>query len=103
MYINRRRITHLHITHLRNMRDVRKKDLISTNIKYFAFFTIEAALKEKNLSLPKRGYSLRVAPILEAILHITKTRLFKYIENFTSKNWKFQKKKQTFSYLCSKH
>ena len=37
------------------------------------------------------------------MLHITKTRLFKYIENFTSKNWKFWDKKLYFSYFCSKH
>ena len=35
---------------------------------------------------------------------ITKTRLFKYIENFISKNWKFSDKKLLyFSYFCSKH
>ena len=35
---------------------------------------------------------------------ITKTRLFKYIENFTTKNWKFSDKKTLiFSYFCSKH
>ena len=35
---------------------------------------------------------------------ITKTRLFKYIENFTSKNWKFSDKKLWyFSYICLKH
>ena len=27
--------------------------------------------------------------------HITKTRLFKYIEKFTSKNWKFSVKKNS--------
>ena len=38
------------------------------------------------------------------IRHITKTRLFKYIENFTTKNWKFSDKKfWYFSYFCSKH
>ena len=26
---------------------------------------------------------------------ITKTRLFKYVENFTSKNWKFSNKKNS--------
>ena len=36
--------------------------------------------------------------------HITKTRLFKYIDNFTSKNWKISDKKLWyFSYFCSKH
>ena len=35
---------------------------------------------------------------------ITKTRLFKYIENFTSKNWKFSDKKfWYFSSFCTKH
>ena len=35
---------------------------------------------------------------------IMKTRLFKYIENFTSKNWKFSDKIfWYFSYFCSKH
>ena len=42
---------------------------------------------------------------LVRIYTITKTRLFKYIENFTSKNWKFSDKKKLwyFSYFCSKH
>ena len=36
--------------------------------------------------------------------NITKKRLFKYIENFTSKIWKFSDKKfWYFSYVCSKH
>ena len=30
---------------------------------------------------------------LHFAVHIMKTRLFKYIENFTSKNWKFSDKK----------
>ena len=34
-------------------------------------------------------------------LSIKKTRLFKYIDNFTSKNWKFSDK--FFLYFCSKH
>ena len=35
---------------------------------------------------------------------ITKTCLFKYIENFTFKNWKFSDKKiLCFSYFCSKY
>ena len=36
-------------------------------------------------------------------VRITKTRLFKYIENFISKNWKFSDEKLIyFSYFCSK-
>ena len=39
-----------------------------------------------------------------SVVSITKTRLFKYIENFTSKNWKFSDKKiWYFSYFCSKN
>ena len=35
---------------------------------------------------------------------IMKTRLFKYTENFTTKNWKFSDKKfWYFSYFCLKH
>ena len=35
---------------------------------------------------------------------ITKTRLFKYIENFTTKNLKFSdKNSDIFSYFCSEH
>ena len=35
---------------------------------------------------------------------ITKTRLFKYTENFTTKKWKFLDKKfWYFSYFCTKH
>ena len=35
---------------------------------------------------------------------ITKTRLFKYSENFTTKNWKFSDKKNLlFLHFCSKH
>ena len=35
---------------------------------------------------------------------ITKTRLFKYTEKFTSKNWKFSDKKLWYiSHFCSKH
>ena len=30
------------------------------------------------------------------VYHITKTRLFKYIENFTTKNWKFSDKNWYF-------
>ena len=38
------------------------------------------------------------------IVIITKSCLFKYLENFTSKNWKFSDRKLLyFSYFCSKH
>ena len=43
-------------------------------------------------------------PLMKSESDITKTRLFKYIENFNSKNWKFSDKKRwCFSYFCSKH
>ena len=37
------------------------------------------------------------------ILFITKTRLFKYIENFTSKNWKFAEKNSDFFYISAQN
>ena len=37
----------------------------------------------------------------ESEQHITKTRLFKYIENFTSKNWKFTDKKLWYFFYIS--
>ena len=41
---------------------------------------------------------------ISTISLITKTRLFKYIENFTPKNWEFSDKKLWyFSYFYSKH
>ena len=37
-------------------------------------------------------------------VYITKTRLFKYFETFTTKNWKFSDKTfWYFSYSCAKH
>ena len=38
----------------------------------------------------------------DSLIDITKPRLFKYIENFTTKKWKFSDKKiWYFSYICS--
>ena len=40
----------------------------------------------------------------QSVFSIMKTRLFKYIENFTTKNWKFSdKNSDIFTYFCSKH
>ena len=36
-------------------------------------------------------------------VNITKTRLFKYIENFTSKNWKFSDKKSDILAISAKN
>ena len=63
-------------------------------------------LKGKNL-FP--WFSFRVDPFSEGDLsevksYITKTRLFKYIENFTTKNWKCSdKNSEIFLCFCSKH
>ena len=47
---------------------------------------------------------LLVLPLIFHCLGITKTCLFKYTENFPTKNWKFSDKKYWyFSYFCSKH
>ena len=52
----------------------------------------------------KEDYSRRKS-ILSSQSNITKTRLFKYIEKFTSKNWKFTNKNKHwyFSHFCSKY
>ena len=39
--------------------------------------------------------------IFETDFNITKTRLFKYIENFTTKNWKFSDKNSNISFYIS--
>ena len=49
-------------------------------------------LKTQMLNLKPFFFSKSMSPML----HIMKTRLFKYIENFTSKNWKFSDKKLIF-------
>ena len=36
-------------------------------------------------------------------LHIRKTRLFKYIENFTSKNWKFSDKNSDIFHISAQN
>ena len=52
-------------------------------------------------------YRISVVQLIQSafVLHgITKTRLFKYIENLTTKKWKFSDKFfWYFSYFCSKH
>ena len=45
---------------------------------------------------------LRITTNKSDKVHITKTRLFKYIENFTTKKGKFSDKKKYFWYFCSK-
>ena len=59
-------------------------------------------------SLPPSFTSLSLSVFLARevpnVICITKTRLFKYIENLTSKNWKFSDKKLWyFSYCGSKY
>ena len=47
--------------------------------------------------------ALCISDLLQNKTHITKTRLFKYTENFPTKKWKFLGKKfWYFSYFCSK-
>ena len=60
------------------------------------------------ISLRIRGWYLMQAQInlnlcilrmFEIIFSITKTRLFKYIENFITKNWKFSDKNSDIFYI----
>ena len=37
------------------------------------------------------------------IISITKTRLFKYIENFTTKNWKFSDKNSDIPHISAQN
>ena len=37
------------------------------------------------------------------ILYITKTRLFKYIENFTTKNWNFSNKNSDIFHISAQN
>ena len=58
--------------------------------------------KDKFLVAARLLVCLKLLKELQTV--ITKTRLFKYIENFTTKNWKFSdKNSDIFSYFCSKH
>ena len=64
--------------------------------KAIAFISNSCFISLHNSIFPK--YSDTFKP------YITKTRPFKYIENFICKNWKFSDKKLWyFSYFCSKH
>ena len=38
-----------------------------------------------------------------SVFYITKTRLFKYIENFTTKNWKFSDKNSDIFYISAQN
>ena len=55
-------------------------------------FQIGATLEENNLSFKKN-----------LLQDITKTRLFKYIENFTSKNWKFLDKNSDIFHISAQN
>ena len=44
---------------------------------------------------------IRVFAAMGAHVSITKTRLFKYIENFNTKNWKFHIKKKSDTFQIS--
>ena len=69
----------------------------------------------KNMKSPQRAAIVAQRPffaghcvlpkiVFNNIRFITKTRLFKYTENFTTKKWNFSDTKfKYFSYFCSKH
>ena len=45
----------------------------------------------------------RIIWIIVIFLYITKTRLFKYIENFTTKNWKFSDKNSDIFHISPRN
>ena len=71
-----------------------------SNLPVFCAPTIVSKWQLSFLNQPKRKNDHRYY----FMINITKTCLFKYIENFTTKKGKFSDKKfWYFSYFCSKH
>ena len=71
----------------------RRRDISNQSKQYLCPVRLHESLR-KRIEFEKENY----------LYHITKTRLFKYIEIFTSKNRKFSNEKiWYFSYSCSKH
>ena len=81
-----------------------KENTIETTIVLcFFFLYILHAFLQKPIDVLFELQRLNIRYLPDSS-YITKTRLFKYIENFTSKNRKFSDKKLWyFSYFCSKH
>ena len=57
---------------------------------------IELSWRKTHVWLLIRMISSRKKNIMSSLVVITKTRLFKYIENFTTRNWKFSGKNLIF-------
>ena len=61
-------------------------------------------MKSVNMQRNKCKYSIvRSSSKYAVSIHITKTRLFKYIENFTSKNRKFQVKNSDIFHISARN
>ena len=81
---------------------------LSITLWLLAFGAFYAFILITKMGEEGAGWHLSESCFLSGTLHrrsefanITKTRLFKYIENFTSKDWKFSDKKfWYFSYFC---
>ena len=84
-----------------------KKHVVSTHLKCLS----EALLSTFNIRFHgevRKNFLIQWTLVrTTTFVPITKTRLFKYIETFTIKIWKFSDKKfwyfLYFSYVCSKH
>ena len=80
---------------------------VSTVISITLF--IKQFRAQKQIFLPKMSVVTQSGQCLllilpEATCAITRTRLCKYVENFTSRNWKISDENLCyFSYFCSKH
>ena len=57
----------------------------------------------KNSVVVKVSVIIVKVPVINQGTVITKTCLFKYIENFTSKNWKFSDKKLIFFHISAQN
>ena len=86
------------VEHEKNFVTSRPDYLWKVNTVYWRNITAHIIAKRRE------NVCLNEMSALYSVFTITKTRLFKYIENFTSKNWKFTNKKLIyFSYFCSKY
>ena len=79
----------------------RRVFVMDDTVSILSILTDWPVSQQENMSFKNKTESKIPVGKIETIM---KTRLFKYIENITAKNWKFSDKKLWyFSYFCSKH
>ena len=91
----------------------KKQKKTGRHVQYYCIVIIQYHLEESQSinrqactcrSFIYHNYPKYSHPLSPYPTNIMKTSLFKYIENFTTKNWKFSdKNSDIFLYFCSKH